>query len=175
MSPGPMTTAHRGGSLYQTRVSTPGRVTMLAASAAIARPAMPAAHHWRADHALRQADRIAHLARENVSPDMEPIDPDVNDDVPWQDMEPMDPTVDDEDEGYDEEPIDDMGDPTALALDASVQKVIVSGTEDEVTITAEPGETIVAVIEDGDDIHIEIEDTADVLLAYPENDTIIAE
>jgi hypothetical protein len=100
---------------------------------------------WRGNHGLRAAERIQRQVRENISPDMEPLDPDVNDDVPSQDMEPLDATVDDEDEGE--------------------EKATVTGDGDAVTITADADETIVAVTGDDQDVYVEIEDDADLLLS----------
>lgn len=88
-------------------------------------PPQPATD-YRSHLALREADRIL---RENVSPEMEPLEAHVEDDDPSRDMEPLDPTVDDQDEGADWE-----GEGRA--------KATVSGDESEVTITADEGEVL---------------------------------
>jgi hypothetical protein len=49
---------------------------------------------WRSTAALREADRILRQVRENVAPELEPVDPDVNDGDPSRDTEPLDPTID---------------------------------------------------------------------------------
>jgi hypothetical protein len=114
-----------------------------------------------ADSYMRQAQQ---LQRDDVSPDLEPIDPDVNDGDPSGDMEPMDATIDEPDEGV--AAIPDEPAEVIPTVSESLQRVIVSGDETEVTITAEEGETITAVIEDDSgDVQVEVEDTTDVLLS----------
>ena len=120
------------------------------------------AHQGRGNAALMLADRIAAqsravLAREDVTPEMEPHSPSLTDEESGEDfgenedvtdeMEPFDPTIE----------------------SAFRRRVTVTGDEGSVTITAEEGETILGVIEDEHgNVEVEVEDTADVLLTAPQ-------
>ena len=159
MSPGPMTTAHRGGDLYTTRAGWP---TISSHPPRVVPPpfAAPAtAHQGRGNAALVLADRIARqaaatVAREDVTPEMEPESPSLTTEEPGEDF------TDNEDVTDDMEPFD-----PSIESAFQPERVTVTGDESSVTITAEEGETIVAVTEDDHgNVEVEVEDTADVLL-----------
>jgi hypothetical protein len=124
-------------------------------------PAGPGtAHQGRGSAALYLADRIIAqarapvLAREDVTPEMEPESPSITTEETDEDF------TDNEDVTPDMEPYD-------ATIESSLgERVTVSGDENSVTITAEDGETIVAVTEDDHgNVEIEVEDTSDVLLS----------
>ena len=109
-------------------------------------PTFAPAHQGRGNAALYELARIERMARRSdiVDPDLEPPPEfDINSPTPDHDMEPLDPSI-----------------------ESSVDRVTVSGDEDQVTITAEDGETIVSVTDDDGDVEVDVEDTADVLLAH---------
>jgi hypothetical protein len=156
MSPGPMTTAHRGGLLYSTRAGAPA---MPSHPPRVAPPFVPApapAHQGRGNGALALADRIAAqaraaIAREDVTPEMEPDNPSLTTEEPDEDW-------------TDNEDVTDELEPFDPSIESAL-RVTVTGDESSVTITAEEGETIVAVTEDEHgNVEVEVEDTADVLL-----------
>jgi hypothetical protein len=158
VSPGPMTTAHRGGDAYLYRVGQPANPARVprALDAPLGPPPAALAHQGRGAAALGLADRIIRQAqpvqREDVTPEMEPFSPAITDEEPGEDF------TDNEDVTPDMEPYD--------ATIESTLKATAEGDETSVTITAEEGETITAVTEEDEgDISVEVEDTADVLLS----------
>lgn len=113
------------------------------------------AHQGRGNAALYELARVQRLAlRELVDPEMEPgPEFDINADTPDHEMEPLDPSI-----------------------ESSIGRVTVTGDEDSVTITAEDGETIVSVTDEGGgEIGVDVEDTADVLLAAKPQQRVIVE
>jgi hypothetical protein len=105
-----------------------------------ARPSIPVtapAHQGRGSANLALADSILRLAgcgvgvvRTDVNPELEPVDPDVNDDDPSRDPEPYDPTIgalgseetrqdedDDEDDGDGEDMQNESVDVTVVEID----------------------------------------------------------
>ena len=158
MSPGPMTSAHRGGDLYSTRAGAPALPSNPPRVDPPPFVAIPTpAHQGRGSASLALADRIAAqsraaiLAREDVTPELEPDSPSL--------------TTEESDEDFtDNEDVTDELEPFDPTIESTL-RVTVTGDESSVTITAEEGETIVAVTEDEHgNVEIEVEDTADVLL-----------
>jgi hypothetical protein len=158
-----MTPGHRSGQVYNTRAGAPDvhsdPPVMQAGGAAT--PGSPGTMHqgrgsaalWLADRILAQA-QASPVTREDVTPEFEPESPSITTEEEDEDF------VDNEDVTPDMEPYDAT---IESALDA---RLLVEGDEDQVTITAEEGETIVAVTEDDEgDLVVEVEDTSDVLLS----------
>jgi hypothetical protein len=158
MSPGPMNTAHRGGMIYTQRVGAPveQRLVPRACDAPAGPPSPAPAHQGRGGAALGLADAIAArhralLTREDVTPEMEPESPSLTTDEPDEDFD-------------DNEDVTDELEPFDPSIESSL-KATVTGDDTEVTITADEGETIVAVTEDDDgSIEVDIEDDADLAL-----------
>jgi hypothetical protein len=157
-----MTTAHRGGDFYRVgQPINPARVPRTSDAPLGAPPAVLPAHQGRGAAALGLADRIIAqeaaprpVAREDVTPEMEPESPSITTEESDEDFD------DNEDVTPDMEPYD------ATIESALGQRVTVTGDENSVTITAGDGETIVAVTEDDHgNIEVEVEDTSDVLLS----------
>ena len=156
MSPGPMTTAHRGGDLYATRAGSPA---IPSAPPRVDPPfvAPPPAHQGRGSAALALADRIAAqsraatVTREDVTPELEPDNPSLTTEEPGEDF-------------TDNEDVTDELEPFDPSIESAL-RVTVTGDESSVTITAEEGETIVGVTEEDDgNVEVLVEDTSDVLL-----------
>jgi hypothetical protein len=153
----PLSTAHRGGTIYTHRAGAP--VSQAPIPRDIVAPPIAApmpAHQGRGNAALGLADRIAAqaratIAREDVTPEMEPESPSL--------------TTEESDEDFtDNEDVTDDTEPFDPSIESAL-RVTVTGDESSVTITAEEGETIVAVTEDDNgNVEIEVEDTADLLL-----------
>lgn len=119
-----------------------------------------AASHMALAH-IRELDRVN---REDVTPELEPFSPS---------LESGEPGDFDEEENED---VQDEMEPFDPTIESSIDRVSVSGNEDEVTITAEDGETIVGVLEeDSGDLEVLVEDTGDVLLAAPDAPRIALE
>jgi hypothetical protein len=133
-----------------TRSYAPPARVFVAPSTTAARPAAPPAPVVaRAPVAPQPAVSAPPIRRELVDPDLEPPPSfDINSPTPDHDMEPLDPSLESSGE-------------------AEVERVIVEGDEDSVTITAEDGEEIVSVVDDDGDVYVEVEDTSDVLLSAP--------
>jgi hypothetical protein len=97
--------------------------------------------------ALMEADAVARIdarhrqQREDVTPELEPLSPSLTTEEPGEDFS-------------DNEDVTDELEP----FDPTIESAIVEGDQDEVTITAEPGETLVVSEEIGGDIVVEVED-----------------
>jgi hypothetical protein len=156
MSPGPVTTSHRGGDTYLYRVGQPANPARVPRGLDAPLGPPGPAHQGRGAASLGLADRIIRQAqpvqREDVTPEMEPESPSISTEESDEDF------TDNEDVTPELEPYD--------ATIESALKATVEGDDTSVTITAEEGETITAVTEEDDgDISVEVEDAADVLLS----------